>query len=71
MSTNEGTFDRVLRGILGFILVILPLATAMALFANPVIYWGALIVGAVLLITALTGFCPLYRVLGVKTCTKC
>lgn len=71
MSINEGMLDRALRGIVGLILVALPLATIQPLFANPIAYWGALIVGAVLLITAVTGFCPAYRVLGLKTCRDC
>lgn len=71
MSKNEGTLDRTLRGIFGLILIILPLATTMPLFASPLAYWAALVVGAVLLITAITGFCPAYRLLGLKTCRDC
>lgn len=71
MLTNEGTADRVIRAIIGIVLIILPLATSVALFSSAAFYWGALIIGAVLLITAVTGFCPLYRVLGLKTCRDC
>ncbi|WP_099826935.1 YgaP family membrane protein [Oceaniglobus indicus] len=70
MSANEGKLDRIVRAVLGLILILLPLATSIALFANPVMYWGALIVGVVLLVTAVTGFCPAYRLLGVNTCRR-
>lgn len=70
MLTNQGTLDRVLRTVLGLILIVLPLATSMALFGNPLLYWGALIIGAVLMITAVTGFCPAYRLLGIRTCRR-
>lgn len=68
MSRNEGNLDRALRGIVGLVLI------GFVIFAqivNPVLYWGALVVGAVMLITAVTGFCPAYRILGLKTCRDC
>lgn len=71
MLTNEGTADRTIRAIIGIVLIILPLATSIALFSSAALYWGAIIVGAILLITAVTGFCPIYRVLGIKTCREC
>lgn len=66
MTTNEGTLDRALRAALGLALLILALATS-ALSA-PILQWAAIIAGAVLLITAATGFCPLYRIVGIRTC---
>ena len=44
MLTNEGTADRVIRAIIGIVLIILPLATSIALFSSAVFYWGALII---------------------------
>ena len=58
MSTNIGTIDRSLRAVLGFALLWL-------LVSGPKTLWG--LIGAVLLFTALVGFCPLYRVLGINT----
>ena len=56
---NEGTLDRVLRLLLG-------------LFLLSLICWGPRtllgLVGLVPLATGLVGSCPLYRVVGVKTC---
>jgi hypothetical protein len=68
MSKNAGSIDRILRGAVGVVLI------GMVLFAgiaNPALFWGAVIVGAVMLITAITGFCPAYRLFGFKTCRDC
>jgi len=70
MTKNEGTMDRAIRGVLGLILVLLPFLGSAALFANPVFYWGSLIIGAVLLFTAVTGFCAVYTLFGIRTCKR-
>jgi len=59
MGRNEGTTDRVIRVIVG--LVILSLA-----FVGPKTPWAYL--GLIPLITGLVGFCPAYRLLGINTC---
>ncbi len=59
MSRNEGTIDRVLRVVLGLILLSL-------VFVGPQTMWG--LIGIVPLVTVLVGICPLYSVLGVSTC---
>lgn len=62
---NEGTVDRAIRVVLG--LVLLALAW-MALGASLLgIIVG--IVGLVLLVTGFVGFCPAYRLIGVRTCS--
>lgn len=68
MTPNVGTIDRALRLILGLALLVLPFVTQMTVFLNPVMMWGSVIVGAVLIATAGMRFCPLYRIIGVKTC---
>ena len=62
---NEGTVDRAIRVVLG--LVLLALAW-IALGASP---FGIVvgIVGLVLLVTGFVGFCPAYRLIGVRTCS--
>lgn len=60
MKPNEGTIDRVLRVVVG--LGILSLA-----FAGPQTPWGY--VGLVPLATGLIGFCPLYAMLDINTCS--
>lgn len=55
---NEGAVDRVVRVIVG-------LAVLSLTFVGPHTRWG--LVGIVPLATGLVGFCPLYRVLGIRT----
>jgi hypothetical protein len=59
MSSNEGTFDRVLRVAIGIGLLSL-------VFVGPQSAWG--LVGLVPLLTGVFGFCPLYRVFGISSC---
>ncbi len=62
MKKNEGPADRAVRVILGIILI------AGGIFLLEAI-WKilAIIIGAILLITGLTGFCTLYKVFGINT----
>ena len=63
---NVGTPDRIIRVIIGAILIALPFFN-LPLFANPVLWWGAIVVGVVLVATAAISFCPIYYVLGIRT----
>lgn len=67
MTVNVGTLDRILRAILGVVLILAPFLSSPAAFQGW-LTWASVIVGAVLLFTAVTRFCLLYRVLGIKTC---
>lgn len=58
MKTNVGFIDRIVRVILGCAIL-----GAGYYFKS---WWG--LVGAVPLLTAALGFCPLYRPLGFNTC---
>lgn len=60
MKANEGSNDRILRVMLG--IGILPLA-----FVGPQSLWA--LVGLVPLLTGLFGFCPLYSLLKINTCS--
>lgn len=68
MRINVGTPDRLARLIIGAVLVLVPFFSGIALFANPLWLWASVVVGAVLIVTALVRFCPLYAVLGLSTC---
>lgn len=59
MKMNEGKIDRILRVILGLVLISL-------VFVGPQTPWGW--VGIVPLLTGLVGFCPLYTLIGMNTC---
>ena len=60
---NESTLDRWLRAIGAVIAAVVALAIGSSSVGG-VILW---VVAAILALTAATGFCPLYRVLGVRT----
>jgi phosphate/sulfate permease len=64
MSHNEGSADRIIRVVLAAVAIV----AAFALGASSVAGIVAFVVAGVLLVTAATGFCPLYRVLGISTC---
>ncbi|HSP34377.1 MAG TPA: DUF2892 domain-containing protein [Thermoanaerobaculia bacterium] len=56
---NEGAVDRSLRIVAGVALLSL-------VFIGPKTLWG--LVGIVPLTTGVLGTCPLYSVLGIRTC---
>ena len=58
MNRNEGTLDRTVRVVLGLFVLALG-------FVGPRPWIG--LVGLVPLATGLVGFCPLYRLLGIRT----
>ncbi len=59
MRTNEGLLDRIIRVVLGVVLIALAVTGRWA-------PWGW--IGVLPLITGLIGFCGLYQILGIKTC---
>lgn len=60
MKTNEGTLDRSLRIVAG--LAFIGMAATGVVGA-----WGY--IGVVPLLTGAIGFCPLYTMLGINTCS--
>jgi len=64
-KTNEGTVDRAIRVLLGGTLAWLG---TMSGAVTGTLATVTLIVGVALVITGITGFCGLYRVLGINTC---
>ena len=58
MQKNMGTVDRAIRAVVGVVLL------AMC-FTWPHTIWG--LVGIVPFSTAVLGYCPLYRLLGIRT----
>jgi hypothetical protein len=59
LPRNEGTLDRVLRVSVGIVILSL-------VFVGPQTPWG--LVGLIPIATGLLGSCPLYTVLGLRTC---
>jgi hypothetical protein len=58
MFTNESGLDRAFRVVVGIVLLGL-------VFVGPKTLWG--LVGLVPLVTGVVGFCPLYRLLNLRT----
>ena len=58
MTKNVGNAERIIRGIVGIILIAL-------VFVGPETAWGW--IGLIPLGTALMGWCPPYALLGINT----
>jgi DUF2892 family protein len=67
MQANVGSMDRIVRILVGAALIALPYVTALEMWANPMIKYGANAVGAILILTALVRFCPLFKLLGISS----
>ncbi|MBL4646930.1 MAG: hypothetical protein COA52_06675 [Hyphomicrobiales bacterium] len=67
-TANVGSLDRMLRIIIGAILIALPYVYTSTIWESAAARWLVPIVGAVLVLTAVFRFCPAYRILGIKTC---
>ena len=57
-KTNEGLADRVIRAVIGLAIISL-------VYLGPQTPWGWL--GLIPFFTAVTGWCPLYQLLGINT----
>lgn len=71
MTANVGTVDRILRAVLGAVLLYLAFFSGVSLFAAPLFKYGAALVGVVMLATSTLKMCPLYSIFGFKTCKDC
>jgi membrane-associated protease RseP (regulator of RpoE activity) len=58
-KTNVGSIDRILRIVLGAVLIAL-------VFVGPQTPWGW--IGVIPLVTGLFSTCPIYSLLGIRTC---
>jgi hypothetical protein len=63
MSTNESTLDRIIRGIVGAIALVVAVVVGVGSVGGILL----IVVGGILVVTAAVGFCPLYRILGLST----
>ena len=63
--TNTHSIDRILRVLIGIALL-----ASLYLYGQTTWTYVAAAVGAVLLLTAVVGFCPLYRIVGINTAGK-
>ena len=64
MSINVGSADRLIRIILGLVLIASAFMSGWSVLGTVI----SAVIGGVLVVTALVRFCPLYRIFGVRTC---
>ncbi|MEM9248865.1 MAG: DUF2892 domain-containing protein [Pseudomonadota bacterium] len=69
MTENMGKLDRGGRLAIAALLLVLALTTNV--LGSGVLFWLALGVAGIFTLTALVGNCPLYSVVGLKTCRDC
>lgn len=62
MTRNMGWTDRSLRAV-----IVAPLAIIVALIAGTVVGIFLFVVAGIMLVTAASGFCPTYTLLGIST----
>lgn len=69
MVRNEGVVDRVIRAVLAVLLLVIGLGPLGALRGSA---WGIVVavIGLILAFTAATGFCLIYKLLGISTVGK-
>ena len=68
MTKNMGKMDRGGRLLIAAVLAFLALGAGVL---TGLLFWVALVVAAVFTLTAFVGNCPLYSVIGLKTCRDC
>ena len=59
LARNQGSIDRIVRVLLGLALLSLMLVGTKSTLG---------LIGLVPLLTGLFGYCPLYQLLGIRTC---
>ena len=62
MKTNEGKTDRILRVLLGVLLM------SAGFIIGDTGGWIMVVVGAIPLLTGLVGWCPVYSLLKINNC---
>ncbi len=68
MTSNVGKIDRIVRTVIGVLLILAPFMTQIGMFQSTTGTAIAVIVGIVLIATSAMRFCPAYRIFGIRTC---
>lgn len=68
MKANTGVADRVIRLIVGILLIAGKLARVS--FLAGTLGTVLAVIGAVFIVVAAVGFCPLYVLFGISTCPR-
>lgn len=70
MNINVGKTDRIVRAILGLVLIALPFTNLLPILTTG---WAAalsIILGLVMLTVAVIRICPIYSIFGLSSCGK-
>ena len=65
MMRNEGNIDRIVRGVVAVVAAVIAIAVGPGTVGG-IILW---VVAAIMSVTAISGMCPIYRLLGISTRT--
>jgi hypothetical protein len=68
--SNVGSYDRILRIIVGLAFVLIPFISGWALWSETLWTVIAVVFGLVLIGTAAFSFCPIYAALGLSSKRK-
>lgn len=63
MKINIGTPERIIRLILGVVLLLLPLVVTLGTLWT----WVSVVIGLVLIATGILRFCPAWSIFGIST----
>ncbi|MBA5779447.1 DUF2892 domain-containing protein [Stappia sp. F7233] len=66
MTVNMGKADRSIRLVVAAVLLVAAFTSEVA--SSGALHWLAIAVAAVFALTALVGNCPLYSLVGIRTC---
>lgn len=66
MKKNMGNMDRIIRTVIAIAIAILYFTNTITGTPGTVL----LVIAAILFLTSLVGFCPLYAPLGLSTCRR-
>lgn len=64
---NVGNTDRLIRIVVGILLIAAPYFTSFAIWGNPTARVVVPVIGVILIVTGLFRFCGLYKVFGIRT----
>ena len=64
-----GKVDRGFRLVAAALILFVALGTTVTV--SGLLFWVALLVAGVFILTAIFGNCPLYSIIGLKTCQNC
>lgn len=70
MTRNIGTADRIIRIVLGAALILAATLSQWPFLQTTVAQIGAIALGIVLIATGFVRMCPLYTLLGMRTCRR-